>query len=48
MKGWVKVFSSQNTAGVSQEKGVAVIFQTVEVNGHQFSTFKNKTKTIIK
>ncbi len=31
----MKFFSSQNTAGVSQEKGIAVISQTMEVNGDQ-------------
>ncbi len=29
----VKFFSPQNAAGVSQEKGVAVISQTIEVDG---------------
>ncbi len=29
------LFSPQNTAGVSQEKGIAVICQIIEVNGDQ-------------
>ncbi len=33
MEGWVKFFSPRNTAGVSQEKGVAVMFQTTVMNG---------------
>ncbi len=33
VKGWVKFFSP-----VSQEKGTAVISQTTEVNGEQFSS----------
>ncbi len=37
MKGQVKFFSPQITAQVSQEKGVAVISQTVEVIGDQDS-----------
>ncbi len=31
--GWVTLFSPQNTAGVSQKKGVAVMSQTIVVNG---------------
>ncbi len=38
----VKSFSPQNTAGVSQEKGITVIFQTIETNGYQVSNVKNK------
>ncbi len=37
IEGPVKFFSPQNTAGVSQEKGVAVFSQTVKVNGDQDS-----------
>ncbi len=33
MEGRVKFFSPHNTAEVSQEKGIAVIFQTIVVNG---------------
>ncbi len=33
MEGWVKIFSPQNAAGVSQKKGIAVISQTIVVNG---------------
>ncbi len=40
MEGRAKIFSSQNTAGVSKEKGVAVILQTIELNGDQFSHVK--------
>ncbi len=40
MEGQVKFFSPQNTAGVSQEKGAAVITQTIEVNGDQLSNMK--------
>ncbi len=35
MEGQVDSFSPQNSAGVLQEKGVAVISQTIEVNGDQ-------------
>ncbi len=35
MEDWVKYFSPQNSAGVSQEKGIAVISYTIEVNGYQ-------------
>ncbi len=35
VEGQVKLFSAQNTAGVSQEKGIAVVSQTVEANGDQ-------------
>ncbi len=44
---WVKIFSPQNTAGISQEKGVAVISSTIEVNGDLYLNVKNphnKTK----
>ncbi len=41
MQGQVKFFSLQNTAGVSQEKGVAVMSQTIEVNGDQVLNVKN-------
>ncbi len=33
VKSWVKFFNPQNTAGVSQEKGVAVMPKTIAVNG---------------
>ncbi len=33
MEGRVQFFNPQNTAGVSQEKGIAVICQTIVVNG---------------
>ncbi len=33
MESVAKFFSQQNTAGVSQENGVAVTYQTFEVNG---------------
>ncbi len=36
----VKSSSPQNTAGVSQEKGVTVISQTIETNGDQVSNVK--------
>ncbi len=36
MNNGVKFFSPQNTAGVSQENSIAVISQTIEVNGDQF------------
>ncbi len=45
MEGRGKVFSPQNSAGVSQEKGVTVILQTIVVNGDQFLNIK---KHIIK
>ncbi len=35
MEGWVKFFSPQNSAGVSQENSIAVISKTVQVNGDQ-------------
>ncbi len=41
----VKFFSPQNTAGVSHEKGVAVISQTIVVNDDHDSSIK---KTVIK
>ncbi len=47
MVGLVKCFSPQNTAGVSQEKGVAVIPQTTEVNSDQFSNKKTKKQTTL-
>ncbi len=40
MDGWVKFFSPQITAGVLQEKGVAIMSQTTELNGDQFSNVK--------
>ncbi len=40
MKGWMIFFTSQNTAGVKQEKGTAAIFQTIKANGDQVSNFK--------
>ncbi len=39
----VKSVGPQNTAGVSQEKGIAVISQTIETNGDQVSNIKKKT-----
>ncbi len=33
MEGWVKLFSPQNTAGLSKEKGVVVISQTIAAKG---------------
>ncbi len=45
MEGWVKFFSPQNTAGGSQEKGVAVIPQTIDVNGDQVSNVKKTKQT---
>ncbi len=33
MEGWVKFISPQNTTGVSQEKGIAVVSQIIEMNG---------------
>ncbi len=48
-EGWVKFFRIQNTAGVSQEKGIAAISQTTETNGDQFSNIKkfNNNNNII-
>ncbi len=46
MEGRVKFFSPQNTAEVLQEKGIAVISQTIEVNSDQDSNERkihNKT-----
>ncbi len=46
MKDQVKFFSSQKTGKVFRGKGNAVIFQTTEVNGDQFSKcrkMRNKT-----
>ncbi len=40
MEGQVKFFNPKNTAGVS--KAVAVISQTVEVNGDKVSNIKMK------
>ncbi len=40
MEGRVKFFTKQNTAGVSQEKGVAVMSQTIVVNGDQILNIK--------
>ncbi len=37
MEGQVKFFSLQNTAGLLQEKGIAIIPQTTEKNGDLFS-----------
>ncbi len=45
MEGPVKFCSPQNAAGVSKEKGVAVMPQTMEVNGDQDL---NVTENIIK
>ncbi len=43
---YVKFLSPQNSAGVSQDKGIAVISQTIVVNGDQFSKKQtNKQKT---
>ncbi len=47
MEEWVKFFSLQNTAGVSEEKRFAVISQTIEANGDQDSNMnKMNNKTI--
>ncbi len=50
MDGRVKFFSLQNTAGVWQEKGVAVS-KTIEVTSHQVSNIKkytcNKTRKLL-
>ncbi len=43
IEGLGKFFIPQNTAGVSQEKGIVVISQTVSVIGEQSSTVKKKT-----
>ncbi len=48
MEGQEKVFSPQNTAGVSKEKGVAVISHTSEANGNQVSKLKKKHNKTIK
>ncbi len=40
IEGWVDFFS--DTAGVKQEKGVSVIYQTIEVNGYQVSNIKKQ------
>ncbi len=45
MEGHKKFFSSQNSAGVLQEKGIAVISQTIAMNGDQFSNVKKQNKT---
>ncbi len=45
IKGWVNFYSQQNTAGVSQEKSVAVISQTIEANT-KFQMFKKIRKQI--
>ncbi len=37
MEGWVKFFSPQSSAGVSQDKDIVVISQTAEVTGDQIS-----------
>ncbi len=42
-EGQVKFFSPQNTAGVSQEKGVEVMSQTNAVNGDQVLNIKKET-----
>ncbi len=49
IEGQVKFYSPQNSAGVSQEKGAELIFQTIEAIGDQFLNqkkhiLKNKTK----
>ncbi len=44
-EGRVKFFSPWNPAGVSQEKGVAVVSQTVEVNDDQDSNRKTNKQT---
>ncbi len=41
----VKSYSPQISAGVSQEKGIAVISQTSEINGYQVSNVKNFLET---
>ncbi len=45
IKGHVKFFGPQNTTGVSHEKGVAVISQTIKVNGDYVLNVKKKQKT---
>ncbi len=46
MEGWVKIFSLQNTAGVSQEKVILVMSLTIVVNGGPNSNVKKHNKTI--
>ncbi len=49
MEGWVKFFSPQNAVvWVSQEKGVAVMSQTMAVNGDQFWNINETLKKNIK
>ncbi len=38
----MKVFTPLNTAGVSQEKGIAVIYHAMEVKGDRDSNIKFK------
>ncbi len=45
MEGWVKFFSPQNTAGVSQEKRHS---KRTEVNGDNFQQTKTYVKITIK
>ncbi len=47
MEGQVKFFSPQDSAGVSQEKDIAVISQTVDINGYQdLNIIKTHNKSI--
>ncbi len=39
---WVNFLSPQKAAGVKQEKDVAIISQTIEVNGDQVSNMKKQ------
>ncbi len=43
MGGWVKLFTPQNTAEVLQQKGIAVISQTIKVNGDKNLNIEKKT-----
>ncbi len=47
-KGGVTFFSPQNAAGDSHEKSIAVISQTIEVNGEWDSNKKKKHNKTIK
>ncbi len=44
IEGLMKFFRPQNTAGVSQEKGIAVMSQTTIVNEGLISNVKRKKK----
>ncbi len=43
IEGQVTFFRPQNTAGVFEEKGVAVMSQTIAANGDQISNVKIKS-----